>query len=227
MTVEVIIGQCVNYRKDEHIGFDSFSQNLDRTRFALCDGANSCLESGQTSQWLSSKIVNGNILTKENADDLVGSLHSGILKLYPNTASTLVYLQIESNRLISVSVGDSYLSVYRQPFLKFVNWKQTLEMPRDLNADGNPFQLIGSEVLDCVHYSQVEKTGVHVALMMSDGPANAISDREIQKMLRLIGRNKPTQADLTYISKRLVQLAWRGGCKDDASVVTIWINIKK
>ena len=97
-------------------------------------------------------------------------------------------------------------------------------MPKDLDADGHPSQMIASEVLNKVHQLDIPAQRTLLALMMSDGPARVLSEADIDKVIQKINRQTPTSDDLNYFCQSLANQALAFGCEDDVSVVLIWIR---
>lgn len=224
MNAQIVLGQCINRRRDGLTGFDAFAAHRERGLFALCDGANSCPNSGLAAQWLSQALID-DALCIDNAitlDAKVRKLHFEMHQRFPETASTALWVQIETQGMSLGSVGDSCLHVYRRSWAGWGPWRQICTMPRDLDEQGHPRQLIGSEVLDTVHHRTLMPQGPMLALMMSDGPANTLPEGTLQNVLHTLKRQQPSPHDLDYLCQQLVDSTLDLGCQDDASVAMVW-----
>ena len=100
----------LNFNAKPHKGFDAFGVNEEDSVYALCDGANSCPDSGKAARWLCEQMV-ANI---QDIEHQVFVKHQEMLAQFPETASTLVRLQIAQQQLHMASLGDSYLTVFRK-----------------------------------------------------------------------------------------------------------------
>jgi serine/threonine protein phosphatase PrpC len=221
---QIVLGTCINQRRDENAGFDAFAARLDHGLFALCDGANSCPDSGKAAKWLSQQLVDESQSVTSQADFQahIYKLHHEMLERFPKTASTAVCVKAGVSGIALSTVGDSSLRVYKQSWAGWGPWQEACAMPRDLDEQGRPKQLIGSEVLDMVHQHVLAAQGPLLALMMSDGPANILPDGLIKDVLRTIKRQAPSTHDLDYLCQQLVSEAHQLGCQDDASVAMVW-----
>lgn len=212
-------------------GFDSFSSNEKTFSFALCDGANSCVGSGDAAKWLSAFMVDQlhetEIFELKELSKLFFSAHHEVKRSFPETGSTLVYLSALPDRLVLASIGDSYLQVFHPNRWKFGRWDLFHDMPRDLDHLGNPTQLVGSEVCHTLNISEIKTNGIYCVVMMSDGPGLLLDESYILKRLNIIGRVKPSKEDLYYLSFSMAQEALTRGCRDDTSVAVIWLKYTK
>jgi serine/threonine protein phosphatase PrpC len=224
VTAHTVLGQCINQRRDGVAGFDAFAANPAQGLFALCDGANSCPDSGQAALWLSQQLVYGTPCGEAWAEfeSHIFQLHREMLERFPETASTAVWARVSPHGLALSSVGDSSLRVYRRSWAGWGPWQAICAMPRDIDAQGNPRQLIGSEVLDTVHHQTLPARDTLLTLMMSDGPANILSDDMVEGVLRTLKRQAPSAHDLDYLCRKLVEEALNLGCQDDASAAMVW-----
>jgi serine/threonine protein phosphatase PrpC len=223
---QIVLGQCINQRRDGLTGFDAFAANAEQGMFALCDGANSCPDSGKAAQWLCQQLVEqGPCATGAvEFETCVYQLHHEILHRFPDTASTALSVQVGVTGMTLHSVGDSSLRVYKRSWAGWGRWQEISAMPRDIDERGHPRQLIGSEVLDTVHHRLLRAQGPLLALMMSDGPADTLTDRMIKDVLQSIQRQSPSSHDLDYLCQELVHDALNMGCPDDASVAMVWAH---
>lgn len=210
----------LNFNAKPYKGFDAVAVNQDASVYALCDGANSCPDSGKAASWLCEQMV-ANI---QDLDQHVFVKHKEMLELFPDTASTLLRLQIEQQQLHMASLGDSFLSVYRKSWHGFGKWTCVHEMPRDLDAFGQPSQLMGSEVCEELHTATLPLSGIYCMAMMSDGPGLVLPTAYIAQRLSVLGKTQPSAQDMHYLCASLAQDAQQRGCQDDTSVVLIWLQ---
>lgn len=226
MTPTCILGKAINHGPDNGLGFDAFSACPEEGLYALCDGANSCPDSGQAALWLCQQITDAQVPKDQhlNFEPLVRDLHEHMLVSFPNTAATLVGLHVAPWGLRLVSVGDSELTVYKRGWWGRGPWQKNRTMPKDLDTDGHPRQLIASDVLDTVHQLDLPAQGTWLALMMSDGPARVLTASVLQKTLQKISQRTPSSEDLDYLCQTLANEALSSGCQDDVSVAMLWIQ---
>jgi len=229
--------QCVhaialNVKGQALKGFDAFSANLETREFALCDGANSCAGSGEAARWLCHQMVNpdnsrpnGTIDTPLALQDRLFVAHQSMLSKHPETGSTLVYLSVDSNNgLTMASLGDSFLRVYRPTWGGFGKWTMVQEMTRDLDANGHPSQMVGSEVCNTLHISQLPAKGTYCVVMMSDGPGLLMNPTFVATRLSTMGSRQPSESDLQYLCVSMAEHALNRGCLDDTSVAMVWVK---
>lgn len=226
MNPRCILGKAINCGPYNGLGFDAFSASPEQGLYALCDGANSCPDSGRAALWLCTNITHAQAPEDQrlNFEPLVRDLHEHMLTSFPNTAATLVGLHVSRSGLRLVSVGDSELTLYKRALLGWGPWRKNCTMPKDLDEHGNPRQLIASEVLDTVHQLDLPAQGTWVALMMSDGPARVLSASSLQKTLQKISHQTPSPEDLDYLCQALATEALSSGCQDDVSVAMMWVR---
>lgn len=226
MNPKCILGKAINHGSEKGLGFDAFSGCPEQGLYALCDGANSCPDSGQAALWLCHQITHTPMPEGKplNFEPLVRDLHEDMLLSFPNTAATLVGLHVAPWGLRLVSVGDSDLTLYKRRWRGWGSWQKNCTMPKDLDTDGNPSQLIASEVLDTVHQLDFPAQGTWLALMMSDGPARVLPTSSLQKTLQKISHQTPSTEDLDYLCRALADEALSSGCQDDVSVAMLWIR---
>jgi serine/threonine protein phosphatase PrpC len=222
----LILGCSINQRRDGVVGFDAFGSCLDQGLFALCDGANSCPGSGMAAQWLCQKLVTEAVSVQDQAamTTLFYRLHSEMHQTHPETAATALLLRAKSDGLGLSSLGDSSMRAYRRSLAGWGGWTEECEMPRDIDAQGHPTQLMGSEVLNVIHHEHLPARGPLLVLMMSDGPANVLSKTDLYRTMKHLGRRRPSSADLDYLSAELTARALDLGCRDDVSVALIWVE---
>ena len=224
MTRQCVWGQAINQGPPYGLGFDACCANAVTGLFALSDGANSCPDSGKAAQWLCEQITQ----TPQdeppplNFEPVVRRLHQDMLVRFPDTAATLIGLQLAPQGLRLVSVGDSELSVFERSW--WGRWFKRHTMPKDLNAQGHPSQMLASEVLDTVHQHDMPKQKVMLALMLSDGPARVLPSSSVTRAIGKINNQTPSSDDLDYLCQSLASEALDLGCHDDVSVVLIWIR---
>jgi hypothetical protein len=229
MNPQCILGKAINHGPVNGLWFDAFSARPAQGLYALCDGANSCTDSGRAALWLCQQITDAKVPEARPLDfePLVRSLHEDMLVSFPDTAATLVGMHITPLGLRLVSVGDSELALYERCCWGWGPWQLACIMPKDLDAHGHPSQLIASEVLDTVHQSDFKARGTWLALMMSDGPARVLPSASVKKMLGKITRQTPTSEDLDYFCQTLANEALASGCQDDVSIAMLWVRFGK
>jgi hypothetical protein len=221
MKVSCVHGAQININSDVAMGFDAFSANTIDGIFTLCDGANSCTGSGLAAQWLSEAFA------QNDAHSLAEQLqtkHTQMCSLFPETGSTLVRVHVHRRGIELSSIGDSFLWLFQKPWGGWAPWQCIERMPRDIDAMGHPTQMIGSEVCDHLHIRCHPPLGRYCAVLMSDGPGLAISEKQLKQRVSLIGRDNPNQNDLEYLCQSLALDALNSGCKDDISVAMVWAN---
>ena len=210
----------VNFNAQPHKGFDAFGVSQDASVYALCDGANSCPDSGIAARWLCDQMV----ADIQDVQQKVFVTHHEMLKQFPDTASTLIRLQIAKQQLHMASLGDSFLTVYRKSWHGFGKWACVHAMPRDLNAHGHPSQLLGSEVCEKLNMATLPMSGIYCLTMMSDGPGLVLPTAYVAQRLSVLGKTQPSAQDLNYLCISLAEDAQQRGCKDDTSVALIWLQ---
>jgi len=222
----VVVGSEVNRRTDGRVGFDAFCANLQTVSFALCDGANSCKDSGIAANWLAKEITGypATVFDPIGYEKHVLELHSQMRKEFPNTGSTLVWVNAVGHKLALLSVGDSSVQVFRRWVFDIGPWREVLKMPRDLDLMSNPTQLVGSEVLTKVNVTELFFEGPQLILMMSDGPADSVKQEELRRILSYVRREEPSTYDLDFMCQQIVCSAFKSGCSDDASAALIWLD---
>jgi serine/threonine protein phosphatase PrpC len=220
MTTMPVHAAVVNFNAQPHKGFDAFGVNQDAAVYALCDGANSCPDSGIAARWLCEQMV----ADIQDIQQQVFATHHEMLEQFPHTASTLIRLQIAKQQLHMASLGDSFLRVYRKSWHGFGKWSCVHEMPRDLNAYGHPSQLLGSEMCEKLHMTTLPMSGIYCMTMMSDGPGLLLPSAYVAQRLSVLGKTQPSAQDLNYLCVSLAEDAQKRGCQDDTSVALIWLQ---
>ncbi len=221
-------GSSVNILGKNSSGFDSFS--FKNRTFILCDGANSCKNGGVLANKLSKSIANkwSDVhKASKQKDEFVFSLIHNEHKYYLSNnfeaASTLVGMKIMSHEFEMISVGDSYGEIFYKD--QNLGWKKIDSMPRDIDENGHPWQLIGSAVLEKVHHKQFSLNGSYCIFLMTDGAGNFLTERSFSRILNLINNEKPNPADLDYLSSDLVFEARSNGSSDDISIIILFIDL--
>lgn len=223
MSPRVALGQCINQGPPGHQGFDAFAAHPPQGLFSLADGANSCLLSGEAARWLVEQMSLPGV--PREASSLarhVEALHQQMLARFAESATTLLHVQLSPNGARLASVGDSMLHVLERRW--WGAWRLAWSMPRDVDAQGHPSQLLGSEVLKEVHLRELGARGPLLLVMMSDGPGHVLGPAQLASSLSCLGRQMPSNADLDYLCQTLVSQALAQGCTDDASVALIWVD---
>lgn len=217
-------GHCINHGRQSRLGFDAYADHADAGIFVLCDGANSCPDSGKAALWLSQSLA-GDPSLQDESEDFEASLrklHENMLELFPITAATVLALRAKTNGLTLASVGDSSLVVLKRTWAGWGKWRVVHKMPRDINEHGHPSQLLGSEVLDQIHQTWLTGKGRYLTILMTDGVANTVSDEELIETVSAVGRwQTPSSDDLNYLCQTLALLALNRGCQDDISAVMV------
>jgi len=227
MNPHCVFGQAINHGHRGKGGFDAFQAQPAQGLYALCDGANSCLDSGRAAAWLAENITHTPEPDRQVFIDFrsrVFELHGQMLSIFPETASTLIGLHVRPQGLRLVSVGDSQLTLYQPNRWTRKSWKKAHTMPQDIDANGHPSQLIASEVLNTVHQHDIQATSTWLAVLMSDGPAKLLSEVSIEHALLRIGHDSPSSNDLDYLCQSLADEALTLGCRDDVSLAMVWIR---
>ena len=223
----ISFGSLVNLIGSDKKGFDHFFWNNDT--FALCDGANSCKNGGTLAENLSkivatrwSKIDIGCSKRKNLIAKILLEEHEKYLNENLDAASTLVGLGIVHNGFELISIGDSYCEVFFKE--KDLGWSKIGSMPRDIDSKGNPWQLIGSEVFEQMHFKEFNQSGSYCIFLLTDGAGNFLSKKNYSRVLKTIDGNKPNSCDLDYLSSNLAFEAKNNGSKDDVSVIIVFID---
>lgn len=222
----VVAGSCINQGLPGALGFDAFVGDSQRGVFVMCDGANSCPDSGQAAQWLAEALAfDARVADRRlGFDPSIRSLHRDMLDRFPQTAATVVAVHIDHEGLSLASVGDSRMTLLRPSWWGWGPWRAAWQMPQDINAQGHPSQLVGSEVLDRVHLRQVPAEGRCLVALMTDGAAHVIHDQELCELLQPLGRQMPSADDLNYWCETLAHQALARGCQDDISVALVMVR---
>ncbi len=220
----LVCGRCINHGPSDRLGFDAYAGSPERGVFVLCDGANSCPDSGQAALWLSQALASDPRLEEERPgfECSLRHLHLEMIERFPMTAATVLAVQAGGYGLRLASVGDSRLVLLARRWGGWGSWRQIHEMPRDIDARGHPTQLVGSEVLDVIHQAQFPPRGRCLAVMMTDGLADCLTDQELLQTVSALGRHQPSSGDLDYLCQTLAALALDRGCQDDLSAVMVY-----
>jgi len=221
MSLRCVYACALNVNASDSKGFDAFCANENLNIFTLCDGANSCSGSGLAADWLSQVMA-----TDEPGplSDQLMTRHDEMCQKFPETGSTLLRVKASHQELELASIGDSFLWLFQKSWGGFGPWKCVETMPRDLDENGHPSQLVGSEVCQTLHVRHHDPKGLYCAVLMSDGPGLKTSEEKLKSRLAMLGRNEPGQADLAYLCNSLAIDAQNFGCLDDTSVAMIWLK---
>jgi len=216
----------MNLQAHPAFGCDAFAHDAQAGIWVMADGANSCPGAKQAAQWLVTQIVNvlahGQLLSDSEFQRSVLAVHTQMLSIHPETAATLLIGQIGSDSIRLASIGDSMLRAFHQPAWLLARWREQLAMPRDLDAIGNPSQLIGSEVCETVHVRHLPLGGRWLLVFMTDGAAATVTSSALTMSLATLGRQQPSPDDLEYLCRDLALQALAAGCRDDVSVAMVW-----
>jgi len=221
MGMRCVHGATINLNSFDAMGFDAFSANVVDHIFTLCDGANSCPNSGSAATWLSETFSQAH---PDTLDTQLKVRHAQLCALFPETGSTLLRLAADDGGIHMASIGDSFLWLFQKPWGGFGPWRCIDQMPRDIDSKGHPTQLVGSEVCDILHESHHPPVGRYCAVMMSDGPGLSVSPAQLLERVAVLGRAEPQDHDLAYLCRSLALQAQKSGCRDDISVAIVWIH---
>ena len=218
---------AINWGKRKYECFDAFAKVADI--FTLCDGANSCESSGKLATELahsfSKKVssLDSETIDREHAiSRIVTDIHEMyVLKKNPG-ASTLLSLNILQDSYEIVSIGDSYGKVFMNK--TDAGWEEMASIPRDIDYKGYPWQLIGSDVFESVHYHRFSRDHLACVFLMSDGVGDFIKDSDITHLLNRIILEKFNQTNLQDIVYSLVKISEDRGSEDDKSICLIVIE---
>ena len=218
---------AINWGKRKYECFDAFSKLADI--FTLCDGANSCKSSGKLAKELaylfSEKVsfLDSAAIDREYAiSRIVMDIHETYtLKKNPG-ASTLLSLNILKDAYEIVSIGDSYGKVFMHELDG--SWEETCIIPRDIDYKGQPWQLIGSDVFELVHYQKFNRDQMACVLLMSDGVGDFIKNSDVVHLLNKNYLEKFDQTDLQDIIYSLLNISEERGSKDDKSICLVFIE---
>jgi serine/threonine protein phosphatase PrpC len=144
--------------------------------------------------------------------------------LHPDTASTLLLVRKVPAGIITASVGDSILRCFVRGSWPWSGWREPSRLEVDLDESGHPWQLMGSDICDVVHVNFVAEQAANFIMMMTDGVGAYLSEDDVRRVLKTIGRSRPSSQDLHYLCRVMVNRALENGSRDDASVVMLWLN---
>ncbi len=227
MTYEYAV--VINGGKRKYECFDAFARVSDS--FTLCDGANSCKNSGKLAKKLASlfskkisSIAMKKVDREREISKIVLDIHENCALNNEAGASTLLGLNILKDSYEIISVGDSYGKVFtRNPDGE---WTEHCSIPRDLDYNGNPWQLIGSDVCELVHYTRLYRENVACVFLMSDGVGDFIKNSDIEKILNKKDIKKFNPSNLRKIVESLLSISGERGSKDDMSICMAFIEKK-
>ena len=211
-------------------GFDAFAASESGQLVALCDGANSSFGSGQAASWLCTSWVLDEperSLDKQTWQARVKCQHQQMQSLHPGTGSTLAFAHLHTNGLTLGNLGDSYLKVYHHAGWFWSKWSFIVDMTRDLDENGHPSQMAGSEVCNAAHLIELPPLGSYLLVFMSDGVGDYWPAGDLLNRLQIISSQHPSAEDLSYFCNSLAQHSLDLGSDDDASVALVWCNFKK
>ena len=218
---------AINWGKRKYECFDAFSKVEDI--FTLCDGANSCKSSGKLATELaylfSEKVssLNSATIDREYAiSRIVMDIHETYTLKKDPGASTLLSLNILKDAYEIVSIGDSYGKVFMHKLDGI--WEETCSIPRDIDYKGHPWQLIGSDVFELVHYQKFNRDQMACVFLMSDGVGDFIKNSDIVHLLNKNILEKFDQTDLQDIVYSLLKISEDRGSKDDKSICLVFIE---
>lgn len=228
MSAEIEYGSAVNAGGPRSRGFDAFEANPSSGLFVLCDGANSCDDGGASAVWLGRQLAQDT--GPQHALGIqarVIECHEEMREVFPEGGSTFVRVSIESGEIELSAVGDSFLWLFTPPLLGFGSWRLRTTLPRHVDGQGHPTQMVGSEVCDHVHVHREALPRTCCAVLMSDGPGAVLSMKEVAGRLGVLGRRRPSREDLDYLCRSLAQSALDAGCVDDVTVGLVWARTRR
>ena len=215
---------------NQHTGSGDCFDSFDRADglFVLCDGVNSSKNGGKFSTLLCKTFLEQctyREFTKtersEEFSSILFSVHHNLKSLNLGASSTLISVFYNSKFFELISVGDSFGEVFKKTMDG--DWRHDFSMPRDIDTNGNPWQLIGSEVFQKVNYRQFNGSNRWCIFLMSDGLGNHIKGGDLMENLSLI-RSDPGNLDLRFIANELVNKAKMSGSLDDISICIIFLG---
>lgn len=207
------------------IGFDAIGASSSGEIIALADGANSCPGAGTAARWLTQQWVIESDQQIDQLSDLQQRLernHACMRAYFPETACTLAFSRITDTGILLGSVGDSFIYAFHRSVWPWGHWTLASTLPRDVDAYGNPTQLVGSDVLEQIHVLPLPARGKYLIVLMSDGAGAFLSSAELLKRLRIIGNQIPGADDLSYLCDSCAKQAHDRGSKDDISIALAW-----
>ena len=218
---------AINWGKRKYECFDAFVKVTDT--FTLCDGANSCESSGQLAKELArsfsekASFLDAEIIDREHAiSRIVMDIHETYtLKKNPG-ASTLLSLNILQDSYEIVNIGDSYGKVFMHKLDG--GWEETFSIPRDIDYKGHPWQLIGSDVFELVHYHRFNRDHMACVFLMSDGVGDFIKNGDIIHLLNKNILEECDQNNLQDIIYARLNISEDRGSKDDKSICLVLIE---
>ena len=220
---------AINWGKRKYECFDAFAKVADI--FTLCDGANSCENSGKLAIDLAhsfsedvSFLDSGTIDREYAISRIVMDIHETYALQKDPGASTLLSLNILQDSYEIVSIGDSYGKVFT--YKTDGGWEETASIPRDIDYKGYPWQLIGSDVFEFIHYHRFSRDHQACVFLMSDGVGNFIKDSDITHLLNKSIPKKFDRISLQDIVYSLVKISEDRGSEDDKSICLIFIEKK-
>ena len=223
-----VCAAITNFQSHPCYGCDAFAHNQTAGIWVMADGANSCPGAKQAAEWVVDRMVTAleqsQPITDHEFESCVFSIHSEMLLVHPETAATLLICQVCSEGIRLASIGDSSLRAFRPPIWPLSRWREYLVMPLDIDPNGNPTQLIGSEVCETVHVRHLKVDAKWLLVFMTDGAAEFIESRALGASLATLGRQQPSSDDLEYLCKDLCRQALDAGCRDDISVAMVWFQ---
>jgi len=221
---KIVCAKTLNYPKETSKGYDAVFADTATGIFALCDGANSSPQGGVTAQAICQEFgARLSINREQNIPLLLQELHTTATYSTSSTGSTLVGLRVTARTIDYVSVGDSFLYIFkRKPVW---GWSKAVQSHRDVDADGNPWQLIGSPIYKNPHLGTITRSADACAVLMSDGAGNFLSESEILSPLKLLKDSTPGPSDLQFFADDLARTAFDRGSRDDISILIVWLRI--
>ena len=217
----------INWGKLKYECFDAFAKVSDT--LTLCDGANSCESSGKLATELahsfSEKVsfLDSSINDREHAISRIAmDIHETYASRKNPGASTLLSLNILQDSYEMVGIGDSYGKVFIQKLDG--GWEETFSISRDVDYKGYPWQLIGSDIFELVHYHSFNRDHSACIFLMSDGTGDFVKTSDITYLLNETMLGKFDKSSLKNIVYSLLNTSEDRGSKDDKSICLIFIE---
>lgn len=222
MTWRAVHACALNWGDGKSPGYDAFSANPKAGVYCLCDGANGAAGSDRAARWLADRLTAPG--HRKSLHGEVLDAHREMLDRFPGTGSTFVRIQVRDDGLHLSGLGDSFLWLFERRWIGWGAWRLVHVVPRDLDAQGHPSQMVGSEVCHTVHALQVPRGPHYCAVLMSDGPGRLTGPDALARRLDVIRRGIPGPEDLQYLCDSMARDAQTTGCEDDISVALVWVR---
>lgn len=229
--IKYTYSSCLNLGNSS--GFDAFFHNNLTNTFCLSDGANSFHKSGLAAQYATTQLCDSFLNSIDEVYSCYKRINDLINEKYPGAACTTAHIQLNEEKFLISSCGDTLIEIYeltefRLPLFKKnywrLNWKNTLD---ELETIDGPSQLLGSNAYREANIYSAKPNGSYLILLSTDGLHRYTEASERSQYINQIKKENPSEYDLEYICQSLAQLALKKGSKDDISIAAIWCNAHK